>query len=138
MDQGSEAVEDHETLFRRIPVACGFYDPLLDAKPSPIAFRPTQQDRTGLSIYREKYKSIEQVGCGRAGKKYFVAVLNAGDLRQLGMDVVPRPLENDPGHCEIADLTYANRKGMPYAEWQALLAEKLCIRIEGPYPQDSQ
>ena len=126
MDHGSEAIEDHEILFRRIPVVCGFYDPSLDTKPSPMAFRPTQHDTSGLSIYREKYKSIDQVGCGRAGKKYYVAVLKAGDIRQLGMEVVPRPLENDPGHCEIVDLTYANRKAMPYAEWQGILAERLC------------
>ena len=138
MNDGSESIEDHETLFRRIPVTGGFYDPSLDAKPSPMAFRPTKHDTTGLSIYREKYKSIEQVAHGRAGKKYYIAVLKAGDLRQLGMEVIPRPLDNDHGHCEIVDLTYANRKVMPYAEWQAILAEQLCLRIEGPYPQDSQ
>ena len=52
------------------------------------------------------------------------------------MNVAAKPLEDDPGHCEIAELTFANRKAMPFAEWQALLAEQLCLRIEGPFPQD--
>ena len=29
-----------------------------------------------------------------------------------------------------------NRKAMPFAEWQALLAEQLFLRIEGRFPQD--
>jgi hypothetical protein len=65
-------------------------------------------------------------------------VLRAGELRRLGMEIVPRPLEADAGHCEIAELSFANRKTMPFAEWQALLAEQLCIRVEGPFPQSTE
>lgn len=46
------------------------------------------------------------------------------------------PLGNDPSHCEVAELTFANRRAIPFAEWQTLLAEQLCLRIEGPFPQD--
>jgi hypothetical protein len=67
-----------------------------------------------------------------------VAVLRAGELRRLGMEIVPRPLDDDPGHCEIAELNFANRKSMPFAEWQALLAEQLCLRVEGPFPRDPE
>ena len=136
MSDGTEPVADHELLYRRIPAAIGFYDPQVDPNPSPLAFRPTKSDMTGLSLSRAKYKSIENVGQGRKGKHYFVAVLRAGDLRRLGMDVRPMPLKEDPGHCEIADLTFDSRKAMPFREWQALLAEQLCLRIEGPFPRD--
>lgn len=136
MSDGSEPIADHEILYRRIPAASGFYDPLVDPNPSPLAFRPTKQDTTGVSLARAKYTDLEQAGRGREGKQYYVALLRAGELRRLGMDVVARPLEDDPGHCEIAELTFANRKAMPFAEWQALLAEQLCLRIEGPFPHE--
>ena len=136
MAGGSEPIADHEILYRRIPAASGFYDSLVDPNPSPLAFRPTKNDTTGLSLSRANYRSLEQAGRGREGKQYYVAVLRAGELRRLGMNVVPRPLEDDPSHCEIADLTFGNRKTMPFAEWQALLAEQLCLRIEGPFPQN--
>lgn len=134
MSDGSEPIADHEILYRRIPAASGFYDPLVDPNPSPLAFRPTKQDTTGVSLARAKYTDLEQAGRGREGKQYYVALLRAGELRRLGIDVAARPLEDDPGHCEIAELTFANRKAMPFAEWQALLAEQLCLRIEGPFP----
>lgn len=136
MSDGSEPIADHEILYRRIPAASGFYDPHVDPNPSPLAFRPTQLDTAGLSLSRAKYKTLEQAGQGREGKQYYVAILRAGELRRLGMEIVPRPLDDDPGHCEIADLTFANRKSMPFAEWQALLAEQLCLRVEGPFPRD--
>ena len=138
MSDGSEPIADHEILYRRIPAASGFYDPLVDPSPSPLAFRPTTYDTTGLSLSRAKYTDLDQAGRGREGKRYYVAVLRAGELRRLGIEVVPKPLESDPGHCEIAELTFANRKAMPFAEWQALLAEQLCLRIEGPFPRDTQ
>ena len=138
MFDGSEAIADHELLYRRIPAASGFYDPQADPNPSPLAFRPTQQDTTGLSLSRAKYKNPEQAARGREGKRYYVAVLRAGELRRLGMDVVPRPLADDPGHCEIMELSFANRKAMPFAEWQALLAEQLCLRVEGPFPHSQE
>ena len=52
MSDGWEPVADHEILYRRIPANSGFYDPRVDPKPSPLAFRPTQLDTTGLSLAR--------------------------------------------------------------------------------------
>jgi len=89
MPEGSEPVADHEILYRRIPATGGFYDPHVDPNPSPLAFRPTQLDTTGLSLSRAKYKTLEQAGQGREGKQYFVAVLRAGDLRRLAWRSFP-------------------------------------------------
>lgn len=80
MADGTEPVADHELLYRRIPAASGFYDAQVDPNPSSLAFRPTKSDTTGLSLSRAKYKSVEETGRGREGKRYFVAVLRAGDL----------------------------------------------------------
>ena len=57
MSDGSEPIADHEILYRRIPAASGFYDPLVDPNPSPLAFRPTKQDTTGVSRAREIHGS---------------------------------------------------------------------------------
>jgi hypothetical protein len=133
MSDGTEPVADDELLYRRIPASQGYYDPAIDPMPSPLAFKPTRNDLEGLSIYRAKYKSVEEAARGQPGKSYYVAVLRAADLRAVGIDVVPSPLKDDPEHAEIPGLTYDNRKLMPYFEWQTLLAEQLCLRIEGPF-----
>ncbi len=67
MLDGSEPVADHKIRYRRIPATSGFYDPHVDPNPSPLAFRPTQLDTTGLSLSRAKYKTLEQAGQGREG-----------------------------------------------------------------------
>jgi hypothetical protein len=71
MSDGSEPVADHEILYRRIPATSGFYNPHIDPNPSPLAFRPTQLDTTGLSLSRAKYKTLEQAGQGNAGAVAF-------------------------------------------------------------------
>lgn len=133
--EGSDPIADDEILYRRIPAALNLYDP--DAEPHilPDAFRPNENDATGLSVYRATYATIEDVARGREGKKYYVAVLRAGDLRAQGIDVVPRPLEDDAGHAELPGLTYANRKSVQALEWKTLLALQLCLRVEGPFPK---
>ena len=103
----------------------------------PAAFDPHRKnDITGLSIFRAKYKSIEEAARGRPGKSYYVAVLRAGDLRKNVITVVPHPDGPDgydPGHAEIPDLNAGNRKDDKTLERQRLLVE-LCLRVEGPFP----
>ena len=133
---GTEPIDDDEFLYRRIPVSQNWYDPQVDSRPSPEAFRPTQFDKTGLSLSRGKYKSIEDAARGMEGKKYYIAILRAGDLRAIGIPVEPRPQPNDPGHAEIPGLTYDNRKTDRALEWKVLLAQQLCLRVEGPFPSE--
>lgn len=130
---GTEPITDDEELYRRIPVSMNWYDPATAPYLSPKAFRPRQDDETGLSVYRAKYKSAEEVGKSGRGKRYFVGVLCAGDLRKQEIMVIPKPaLPDDPGHAELPGLRYANRKETE--DLQLLLAEGLCLRIEGPFP----
>jgi hypothetical protein len=130
---GSEPITDDELLYRRIPVSQNWYDRAIDEKPSPLAFRPTQFDTTGLSLSRSKYKTIEEAARGAQGKQFFVGVVRCGDLRAVGIEVKPDPKVDDPGHCEIRGLTYATRKTDLSVEWQTLLARELCLRVEGPF-----
>ena len=127
---GTEPVADDELLFRRVPVSMGWYD---DAKGlSPEAFDPRKGEATGISIYREKYTTLEKAGTGKSKQGYFVAVFRAGDLRKHGLDVLPRPSPDDPGHAEIPDLTCDNRD-TPEALEGKLRLSKLVLRVEGPF-----
>jgi len=130
-----EPISDDELLYRRIPAALHLYDPNAAPQLLPDAFRPNANDTTGLSVYRAKYKSVEEAARGRPDKQYYLAVLRAGDLRASGIEVVARPLESDPGHAEIPALTYQDRKTDRVLEWKVLLALKLCLRVEGPFPR---
>lgn len=129
----SEPIEDDEVLYRRVPVSQDWYDPQSDPSLAADAFKPGRHDTTGISVSRAKYKSLEEAARGRPGKSYFVAVLRAGDLRSRGIEVVPRPGENDPGHAELPGLTYETRKTDQASEWRTLLAQELTVRVEGPF-----
>lgn len=132
---GWEPIGDDEILYRRIPVSNNFYDPAT-GKLSPEAFAPHKEnDETGLSVSRGKYKSVEEAARNRPGKSYFVAVLRAADLRKDGINVVPRPQLPDgfdPAHAELPDLNSANRKDSETQECKRKLV-KLSLEIKGPF-----
>ena len=134
MGDAEEPIADDELLYRRVHLT--EYDPAIDPKVSPQAFRPRRYDETGLSLYRAKHATAEDVAANSRGKKYYVAVVRAGDLRRHGMQIEPAPgTEGGPaGHAEIVNLTYRNRKEGPAMTWQILLAEELCFEVIGPLP----
>lgn len=135
---GTEPIEDAELIYRRIPVSTGWY---ANGHLSPEAFDPhPQRDITGISVSRSKYKTLEDAAKGPGRKGYFVAVFLAIDLRQRGIDVVPRPIhpedpgspEYDPGHAEIPALTAQSRGSTP-AEEAKLSMATLAIEVKGPF-----
>ena len=131
MGDGAEPIDDDEILYRRIPHL--HYDSAF-GWPTPEAFKPRHDDLTGLSFCRAKYTTpIEEARKGQ-GKQYYIAALRAGDLREHGLDVTPKPLSNDPGHCEMPVLNYQERKTKRAEEAKLLLARKLCLRVLGPLP----
>lgn len=135
MLDGTESISDGEFLYRRIPVSQNWYNPeLQEGRTSPLAFKPTPRDETGLSVYRAKYKSPQEVAATSRGSKYYVAKLSARDLRQSGMIVQACPLPGDPAHSQIIDLTYENRKSDRSKELMLHLAEDLCVEVLGPFP----
>lgn len=131
MDDGTEPIADEELLYRRVPASMGWYNPVTGLNPQ--AFAPRKDDSAGISVSREKYKSIEDAAKGQAGKMYYISVLRAGDLRRNGIEVVPEPHPGDCGHAELPDLNAANRKADKTLELQRLLAQELCVRVEGPF-----
>ena len=126
---GTEPVADDERLYRRIPVSMGWYD---DQGLSPEAFRPRRDEETGISVFRAKYKSIQDAARGMSKQGYYIAVLLAGDLRNANMEVVPRPLPNDPGHAELPDLTCHNRSEPMTMTRMGRLTD-LAMQVEGPF-----
>jgi len=131
VEDGTEPITDDELLYRRVSVNSGWYSPSTGLDPRAFAPHKTE-DVTGISVDRAKYKRIEEAAKGRPGKSYFVAVLQAGDLKQQGISAVPRPEPDDPGHAELPELNSGNRRSDRTQDLQVLLV-KLTRRVEGPF-----
>jgi hypothetical protein len=73
------------------------------------AFRPSREDATGLSVFREAYLSAAQVAAlGRKTGEYVVVRLSVEALARLGLTVVPDDEPNSPpGHAVIPQLNVA-------------------------------
>jgi len=135
MADGTESIDDNELLYRRVPVVPEYFNSDIDPTPTPQAFRPRASDTTGLSVSRAKYKTPEQAALNDRGRKYYIAVLRAGDLRAHNIEVEPRPQPpDDPGHAELPGRRYDNRKEDSVEEAKVRLAQELCLRMEGPFP----
>jgi hypothetical protein len=133
MGEGIDQIDDDEELYRRILDV--YYDPPEGTEVSPEAFAPREHDKTGISLFRAKYVSPQEVIGKKPGKRYWVPVLRAGDLKEGGLRILPSPEGQPPGHAEIPDMTHENRHTDQVEEAKQLLARKLCRRILGPYPQ---
>ena len=136
MSDGTEPITDDEILYRRIPTRPDYYNPDTSDRPSPLAFRPRDDDTTGLSVFRAKYVTPTGLAENDRGKRYFIGFLRASVMRSFGMDVVPDPIPpTNLGHAEIPDLTSETKRTKRGKELMVALAERVCYRIEGPFPE---
>jgi hypothetical protein len=109
MNEELEPVGHEESVLRRIPMS--FYE---EGLPTPIqraAFRPNEQDTTGLSVYRARfvssYSDVLRNVKPEKREKYYICRLCARDLFALNLTVVPDPDPEDiPGHCIIPELSW--------------------------------
>jgi hypothetical protein len=125
-------IGDDELVFRRVPVSMNWYGE--SAGLSPLAFRPRDNDETGLSVVRgEPYNTLAEAARGPSKKGYFIAVLRAGDLRKQGLVVEPKPIAGVSGHAEITSLTRANRATDEAKSMMVKMAHELCLRVDGPF-----
>jgi hypothetical protein len=101
-------VADDEFVYRRIPQ--NFYLPGFRPAVQTFAFRPNQNDTTGLSVFRAGFLRPEDTLANVDPAKrnsYFVARLAVADLRALGLTVVADPDPNGPaGHAMIPELSW--------------------------------
>ena len=124
-----EPIADDEILYRRVPVSKGWID---EHGVWPDAFEPRADDDTGLSVYRARFVSLEDAAKGLSKRGYYVLAMRAGDLRAVGIDVVPMPHDDLPGHAEIPSLAYHERETELSRQQRELLADRLVIAIHGP------
>ncbi|MBI1826614.1 MAG: hypothetical protein HYR83_09540 [Planctomycetes bacterium] len=112
-----------------------WYDPGSNLTPSPEAFRPKVRDKTGLSLFRANFVTPEKLAQNDRNARFYVAILCERELRELGLEIIPKPNPTGPpGHCEIPELRYENRRETRSEEFQVALATMLCVEILGPLP----
>jgi hypothetical protein len=127
------AVDDREQLLRRIPVAMEQCD---DDGVSPEAFQPHREsDVSGLSLFRRSHLTPKQCAeLGQSKRGYFIAVLNAGELRAAGIEVEADD-PDDPAHLSLPQLRSDNRKQNEALEMMEKLS-RLVQAVEGPCVRD--
>jgi hypothetical protein len=123
MDE-NDPVDETEFVYRRIHP--NFYDASLPVAVDVKAFRPSQNDTTGLSVLRALFAQPQDTLAGRDPNKvsgFYVARLAVSDLRSLGLTVVPEPLPGGPlGHAVIPELSWAAYQAQK-SHWKPILVE---------------
>lgn len=114
-----EPLSDDELLGRRISQP-DWYDRALGI--SEKTFSPQRQDRTGLSLYRLRYRQLEALGVTQKGNRRHVAVLSVGAIRQLGLEVRLDEQPENPGHVELPALRYETKRDPEVLAWTRRLA----------------
>lgn len=109
MSDQHEPIADDEFVYRRIPAV--FYVANLPVPVQFTAFRPSNRDATGLSVFRAKFGSPADTLTNLASTKradYYVARLAVRDLLALGLSVVPEPDTTGPaGHAVLPELRWS-------------------------------
>jgi hypothetical protein len=100
---GTDEIADDEFLLRHIPGGSLWQAPGPRITSANFQIRHDLNE-TGVSVTRLKitspHKLLELVG-GSPEKGSRVASAQAGNIRALGLRIVPKPNEQDPGHAEI-------------------------------------
>ena len=127
-----DPIQPDEIILRRIPESqVGTDDPRW---PLPAGFDPHRtNDTDGLSVYREKHHSPEQVAGFRTKgtKPTWVARISAKSIIDLGLTLIPDPrgpeygLPARPGHALIKEINSDHRKSDKVAEWKQGLVSKV-------------
>ncbi len=105
------------------------------------AFEPRKDEHSGISVFRQRFKTLDDVARGKSRKGYFVVSLRVSDLRARGIAVEPRPeVEDgwDDAHAELPGLNAANLKTDEAEELQSILAELgVILPVEGPFIRET-
>src|SRR5437588_7725875 len=100
---GTDDIADDEILLRHIPGGTLWQAPGPRITSANFQLRHDRNE-SGVSVTRLKITSprrlLELVG-GSSETGSRVASVRTGDVRSLGLRVVPKPLDEDQGHAEI-------------------------------------
>ncbi|UCC30926.1 MAG: hypothetical protein JSU86_01355 [Phycisphaerales bacterium] len=111
MKSEQDPVSLHEYVLRRI-----HQNMFSASQPLPVArlaFRPTEHDTKGLSVFREKFISSQELAnAGRKPGEYYIARLGVQELKDiLELSVIPDPDDSQPsGHALIPELKTSTPK----------------------------
>ena len=83
--------------------------------------------------YRARFVSLDDAARGLSKQGYYVLALRAADLRAAGIDIVPKPQGDLPGHAEIPSLAYQERESDVSVQQRRLLADRLVTAVHGPF-----
>ena len=104
-------VDGSEFVLRTIPNLPNFIRPDLPQPVTRVAFGPNKNDTDGLSVFREKFISPEDLArVSRQKGNCYVVRLRASDVFALGLTIKPDRSDAIHGHCLIREITYAERK----------------------------
>ncbi len=113
MSKDSKApVSTDEEVLRRIPRV--YYNSSFSTPVQVNAFRPTDQDIDGISVFRQACGATPEalVASGRSASGYVVAILKVQEILDIKVDgirptVVATPKSDDtvPGHASIPELS---------------------------------
>lgn len=125
-----EPISSDEWIIRRIPPRpnCTVDRPGIGLTATSFAIRPRPQEkypswsRRALTSPRRLLQLAASSGIDTTG--WQVAQLKVADVRQLGLDVVPEPTEEDPGHCHIVDTA---TRPFSDAVWSKLAPKALIV-----------
>jgi hypothetical protein len=99
----AELIADDEVILRHIPGGTAWLAPGPRITSRNFELRH-DRDETGVSVTRLNMtppdRLLELVG-GSSEKGSRIARARVGGIRALGLEVVPVPLPEDPGHAEI-------------------------------------
>jgi len=132
-----EPISDDEIVYRRVSEKSGWYDSASDLPVAWEAFRPNRNDLRGLSVWRARYRTTEEVAetGAKPGRRYFILCLRVRPLREAGVVVEPSPEDGGPGHASFVNMnasTYQqDRDSM--RELAEKIAGDLVERVEGPF-----
>ena len=106
MNQGRSPVAPDEFVLRRLHK--NHVDPGPPFVISYVGFRPTPDDKEGLSVFQERLVTAAEVAAsGRRAGEYYVARLSVRDFHALRLNVVADEQTPGPaGHALISELSF--------------------------------
>jgi hypothetical protein len=138
--EGNEPLSDAEIVYRRVSDKSGWYQPESERPVAWEAFRPNPKDTAGISVWRAKDLTAEQMAekFARPDRCYYVLSLNVGRLRQAGVEVEPSVQEGGLGHASMVTLNYPDYQHDTIQknrlrELAERIAAELVESVEGPF-----
>lgn len=101
-----DPVESAEYLLRRIPNKPDTVNVELRRPLSRLAVKPNGRDVDGISIFRERFTSAQEIAAqGQCTDGYYVVRIQAQEVLNIGLSVQADPSEGQPeGHALVPEI----------------------------------